>query len=104
MACLFTLNETNGNLCLGSYQVVTSNGPQEGWLVYLDLPLKKGFWQLFSKNKAQANNQNHKEVTERILMQVHSILNNASFISQIRWHTEADFLKGNEDLWKSTPV
>ena len=94
----------SGNIGMGSYEVGTSNGEKDGWLCFWDTPKMKKPFLFFGKAKAAEYNLRIQEDSKKILLRFHEIISASPRISQIRWHDETDFRKGNEDSWTSKPL
>ncbi|WP_216918995.1 hypothetical protein [Synechococcus sp. CCAP 1479/9] len=94
----------SGNIGLGSYVVGTSSGDHDGWVCFWDKPKWKKPFLFFGRAKADEYNKRVEESSVKIILRFHGILCASQRISQIRWHDEADFLKGNEESWTPKPL
>jgi hypothetical protein len=92
-----------GHIGLGSYEVGTPDGQKDGWMCFWDTPKKKKPFLFFGKGKADEYNTRIQEASKKIIMRSHDIISASPRFSRIRWHDEADFMKGNEDSWTSIP-
>jgi hypothetical protein len=94
----------SGNIGLGCYQVETTSGEKDGWMCFWDAPKKKKPFLFFGKSKAEESNMHIEDASRMILLRFHDIISASSRFSQIRWHDETDFMKGNEDNWAPKPL
>jgi hypothetical protein len=73
-------------------------------MCFLEMPKNRKPSLLLNKAEADEYNFRIQEVTEKILRDFNVILSSSPSISQIRWHSEADFMTGNEDNWTVSPL
>jgi hypothetical protein len=98
-----SFNGQHANIGLGPYTIDTVDACN-GWMCFVEAK-KPGFSlkHLFSPKAKQEAQEKAAAAKNLACLALHKALSTSDKFTEIRWHEEERFLKGDEDHWTPTP-